>query len=111
MRRREGRRANEKLRGREGGTEGGPWKSHQGDPLQDVFGRQEMVLLEGPGPEETMQRKEHFFFLRAIPMAHGSSQARGGIRAAAAGLHHSHGNAGSEPHLKTTAQDAATSDP
>ena len=40
-----------------------------------------------------------FFFLRAAPATNGSSQARGLIGAAAASLHHSHSNAGSEPHL------------
>ena len=40
-----------------------------------------------------------FFLFRAAPSVYGSSQARGQIRAAAAGLHHSHSNAGSEPHL------------
>ena len=41
-----------------------------------------------------------FFFLSiAAPAAYGSSQARVQIRAAAAGLHHSHSNAGSEPCL------------
>ena len=41
-----------------------------------------------------------FFFLlfRAAPVAPGSSQARGLIGAAAAGLHHSHSNAGSLTH-------------
>ena len=39
----------------------------------------------------------HFLF-RALPEAHGSSHARGQIRAAAAGLHHSHSNARSELH-------------
>ena len=33
-----------------------------------------------------------FFFFRVIPAAYGNSQARGRIRAAAAGLHHSHSN-------------------
>ena len=33
----------------------------------------------------------------AAPVACGSAQARGGVGAAAAGLGHSHGNAGSEP--------------
>ena len=37
----------------------------------------------------------YFFSLRATPEAHGSSQAKGWIGAAAAGLHHSHSNAGS----------------
>ena len=42
-----------------------------------------------------------FFFLlfRAAPTIYGSSQARGQIGAAAAGLHHSHSNTRSEPHL------------
>ena len=35
-------------------------------------------------------------------MAHGGSQARGRIGAVAAGLRHSHSNAGSEPHLQPT---------
>ena len=39
------------------------------------------------------------FFLRAAPTAYGGFQARGPIGAAAAGLHHSHSKAGSEPHL------------
>ena len=34
-----------------------------------------------------------FLLFRAMPMAHGSSQVRGQIRAAAASLHHSHSNA------------------
>ena len=54
-----------------------------------------------------------FFFLLfwAAPMAHGGSQARGLIGAATAGLHHSHGNAGSELHLRLTPQLMATPDP
>ena len=42
------------------------------------------------------------FFLKAAPVAYGSSQAQGQIRATAAGLHHSHSNIGSEPHLQPT---------
>ena len=38
----------------------------------------------------------------AAPAVYGSSQARGQIRAAGAGLHHSHGNARSKPHLRPT---------
>ena len=34
---------------------------------------------------------------RAEPVTYGSSQARGPVRAAAASLHHSHNNMGSEP--------------
>ena len=44
-------------------------------------------------------RNSFFFFFRAVPMAYGGSQARAQIRAVAAGLHHSHSNAGSEPRL------------
>ena len=51
-----------------------------------------------------------FFFLpfRASPSALGGSQARGLI---GAGLHQSHSNAGSEPHLRPTPQLMATPDP
>ena len=52
-----------------------------------------------------------FLLLRTTPTAYGSSQARDGIGATAAGLHHSHGNAGSEPHLRPTPQLMATLDP
>ena len=44
------------------------------------------------------------FIFRATPVAHGSSQVRGRIRATAAGLHHSHSNVGSEPCLQSTPQ-------
>ena len=43
-----------------------------------------------------------FFFFSlntATPATHGRSQARGQMGASAASLHHSHSNAGSEPHL------------
>ena len=36
------------------------------------------------------------FFFRATGVAYGTSQARGQMRTAAAGLHHSHSNNGSE---------------
>ena len=52
-----------------------------------------------------------FFFLRAIPMAYGSSQARGQIGATAASLHHSHSNTRSQPHLQSTLHHMATLDP
>ena len=45
-----------------------------------------------------------FFLSRAIPEAYGGSQARGQIRATAAGLCHSHRNARSEPYLQPTPQ-------
>ena len=40
-----------------------------------------------------------YLLFRATHLAYGSSQARGLIRAAAAGLHYSHRNSGSELHL------------
>ena len=51
-----------------------------------------------------------FAFSRAAPATYGSSQARGLIRAVAAGLHHSHSNAGSEPCLGPIPQLTATLD-
>ena len=44
------------------------------------------------------------FFFRAAPEAYGSFQARGQIRATAASLGHSHSNAWSKPHVKSTPQ-------
>ena len=52
-----------------------------------------------------------YFLFRAAPAAYGSSEARGQIQAAAAGLHHSHSNSGSELHLGPTLQLMATPDP
>ena len=48
---------------------------------------------------------------RAVPTAHGGSQARGQIAAVVSGLCHSHSNSRSEPHLQTTRQLVATPDP
>ena len=45
-----------------------------------------------------------FCLFRSIPTAYGSSQSRGQFGATAANLHHSHSNAGSEPHLWPTPQ-------
>ena len=50
-------------------------------------------------------------FSRAAPAAYGGSQARGLTGAVATGLHQSHSNAGSEPHLRSTPQLVATLDP
>ena len=52
-----------------------------------------------------------FLLLGAIPAAHGGSQARGLIRAVAAGLCQSHSNAESEPNMQPTPQLPATPDP
>ena len=46
----------------------------------------------------------------ATPAAYGSSWAKGQIRAVAAGLHQSHGNTGSKPHLQPTSPLAAMLD-
>ena len=48
---------------------------------------------------------------RATPVPYGGFQARGGIRAVAAGLCHSHSNARSKLHLQTTAHLMAMLDP
>ena len=48
------------------------------------------------------------FLLRAEAVACESSQSRGGIRAVATGLHHSHSNTRSELHLQSTPQLTAT---
>ena len=52
-----------------------------------------------------------FDFPRATPVAYGGSQARGLIRAVAAGLRQSHSNVGSAPRLQPTPQLTATLDP
>ena len=52
-----------------------------------------------------------FFVFRAEPVTCGSSQPRGSIRAAAAGLHHSHGHTRPEPCLRPTPQLMAMPDP
>ena len=52
-----------------------------------------------------------FAFSWAAPTAYGGSQTRGRIGAAAAGLHKSHSNSGSEPHLQPTPRLMATQDP
>ena len=50
-------------------------------------------------------------FSGAAPAAYGGSQARGLIGAVAAGLRHSHSDAGTEPHLQLTPQLTATPGP
>ena len=53
----------------------------------------------------------YLVFLGPLPVAYGGSQARGPITAVATGLHHSHSNVGSKPHLQPTPQLTATPDP
>ena len=50
-------------------------------------------------------------FFMAARTAYGGSQARGGIRAVAVGLYHSHSNEGSEPHLQPMLTLVAMPDP
>lgn len=52
-----------------------------------------------------------FFLFRAVPLAYGSCQARGRIRATAAGPYHSHSNVRSKLRLQPTPQLVATLDP
>ena len=52
-----------------------------------------------------------FFFFRAVPVAYGSSQARGRMRAVAVSPTHSHSDAGSELHMRCTPQFMATPGP
>ena len=52
-----------------------------------------------------------FFLFTTAPAAYERSQARGQIGAAAAGLHHSHSNMGSEPHPQPMPLLAAMPDP
>ena len=52
-----------------------------------------------------------FLLFRASSQAYGASQARGLIRATAAGLYHSHSNTGSKPRPRPTPQLTAMPDP
>ena len=52
-----------------------------------------------------------YYLFRAAHTAHGSSQVRGYIGAAATGLNHSHSNSGSKPCLQPTPQLRETPDP
>ena len=52
-----------------------------------------------------------FAFSRAAPVAYGGFQAKGLIRAVAAGLRQSHSNARSKPHVQPIPQLTATPDP
>ena len=80
--------------------------------LQNLGSPLEMILLLAD-IWQYLETSFFFFFLlfRAAPEAYGSSQARGRIGAAAAGLHHSHSNTRSEPHLWLTPQLTAMRDP
>ena len=74
------------------------------DPLD--FGQQRLSYIKN-----LLSSFCFFVFFRAALAAYGSSQARGLIRAVAAGLCHSHSNVGFELHLQTTQQLMAMLDP
>ena len=64
----------------------------------------------GKRPVNQTCTANHFFF-RATPVAYGSSQARGQIRAIATSLFHSHSNSRSKLHLQPTPRLVTTPDP
>ena len=86
-----------------------------------VRGRTRTTTVTNPDPESgEPPENSHWFFcfvlscfvlFRVTPVTYGSSQAKGRIRAVAAGLHHSHSNPGSKLHLCPTPQLTATPDP
>ena len=90
--------------------------------MPQLWLRSQLQLESDPWPRNSMchgvakknQRRvgSDFFVLfclfTAAPAAYGSSQARGQIGAAAAGLRHSHSNTRSELHLQRTPQLMAT---
>ena len=95
--------------GRQGSTEGAAEPN-----LRKVS--QISDLIRDPDTSCTNQQRglvdiETPFLVRAAPAAYGGSQARGRIRAAAAGLHHSHSHAGPKPRLQSASQLMATPDP
>ena len=64
------------------------------DPQENMLSRESLSLCLTPKIPSIFS----FFCFRATPTAHVSSQARGWIRAAAAGLHHSYSNTRSLTH-------------
>ena len=74
-----------------------------------MFDKTSRVTTERPAGVyfQTIKGKKIQFFLffclfRATPAAYGDSQAGGRVGAVAAGLYHSHSNAGSDPPLHPT---------
>ena len=67
-----------------------------------------MVVTKGVG---RVMAGISFCLFRAAPAAYGGSQARGRIQDTVAGLHHSHSNTESEPHLPPIPQLKVTPDP
>ena len=92
------------------------WRGHRGlerkagysHPGHPPAGTSQNPVFFAPSPSSS---SSPFCLFRAAPVAHGGSQAKGRIGAAAAGLHHSHSNMGSEMSLRPTPQLTATPDP
>ena len=73
---------------------------------------EQRMTFSTPSPSRRLRKSDFPFFLfRAAPTVYGGSQAKGQIRVVAAGQHHSHSNARSEPHLRSAPQLTATLDP
>ena len=69
-------------------------------------------IIDPAGPQQELSLLLiFFFFFTAAPVAYGSSEARGQIRVAAAGLCHTHSNSGSELPLWPAPQLIAMPDP
>ena len=108
----QGRRASNLELGVQLGDNLGSWLQQsavESSPHQTGEMRKTAVLFQIP------QTHLFFFsflsFFRAAPMAYGGSQDRGQIGGAAAGLHHSHSNNRSKPHLWPTPWLTATPEP
>ena len=94
-------------------------KSHSPRLLEDKTKTKQVKITErkiiAPGKKELPKKKLLFFFIvfcfSGPHLRYGSSQTRGRIGAAAAGLRHSHSNTGSGPHLRPTPQLTAVLDP
>ena len=82
----------------------GKWLSIQNNPLCSVETHDGIIVV-------TFVPAFYFILFLVYPMAYGSSQARGRIGAAAAGLHHSHSNTKPKPCLQPTPQPMAMLDP
>ena len=98
----------------------GPWAKLLCDPSDSTNMSVPLHRPQGQGslcvswsPSSPIHRALFFSFVfsRAAPASHGSSQARGPIRAVVSGLCHSHSNWRSDPHLQPTPQLMATADP
>ena len=70
-----------------------------------------LAVLLWPGLWQSDTFFFSFFLFRAASVAYGASGASDQIRAAAAGLCHSHSKLGSELHLRPIPQRTATPDP